>query len=120
MMSGSTPKREISHKKSVIRAIYTTHDSDDEAVAKAEKLWSLMESYLQNDIPTIQRSIVNHVEYTLACTRFNFDNFKAYLATSHACVGCSRNPLDSRVPRRPVPGPGGPSDTLWVAECGTA
>ena len=35
------------------------------------------------DIDTIERSIVNHVEYTLACTRFDFDDSKAYLATSH-------------------------------------
>lgn len=35
------------------------------------------------DVHTIQRSIVNHVEYTLACTRFNFDNKKAYLAAAH-------------------------------------
>lgn len=35
------------------------------------------------DIDTIERSIVNHVEYTLASTRFDFDDTKAYLATSH-------------------------------------
>ncbi len=37
------------------------------------------------DIHSIQRSIVNHVEYTLACTRFSFDNNKAYRATAHRC-----------------------------------
>ena len=26
---------------------------------------------------------MNHVEYTLASTRFDFDEMKAYLATSH-------------------------------------
>ena len=36
------------------------------------------------NIDTIERSIVNHVEYTLACTRFDFDDSKAYLATSHS------------------------------------
>lgn len=67
--------------------MYTTHDSSDEEItAKAEKLWALMASYISNDVESIQRSIVNHVEYTLACTRFNFDNRKAYLATSHSCV----------------------------------
>jgi glycogen phosphorylase len=35
------------------------------------------------DVHTIQRSIVNHVEYTLACTRFSFDNHKAYRATAY-------------------------------------
>jgi hypothetical protein len=34
-----------------------------------------MSSYIGHDQRSIQRSIVNHVEYTLAMTRFNFDNF---------------------------------------------
>lgn len=56
-------------------------------------LYELMSSYLGEgmpsvllsyiDIDTIERSIVNHVEYTLASTRFDFDETKAYLATSH-------------------------------------
>ena len=37
-----------------------------------------MGSYMGNDKKAIQRSIVNHVEYTLACTRFNFNDFAAY------------------------------------------
>jgi starch phosphorylase len=36
-------------------------------------------------VHTIQRAIVNHVEYTLASTRFNFDDNKAYRATAHRC-----------------------------------
>lgn len=36
------------------------------------------------DKPSIQRSIANHVEYTLAGTRFNIDRNKAYLAAAHA------------------------------------
>jgi hypothetical protein len=45
---------------------------------KNEKIWELMSSYIGTDKKSIQRSIVNHVEYTLARTRFNFDNFGAY------------------------------------------
>jgi starch phosphorylase len=41
-----------------------------------------MSSYIGSDKKSIQRSIVNHVEYTLARTRFNFDNFGAYQAAS--------------------------------------
>jgi glycogen phosphorylase len=41
-------------------------------------MWELMKSYLGNDSQSIQRQIVNHVEYTLARTRFDFDNFGAY------------------------------------------
>jgi hypothetical protein len=34
-----------------------------------------MGQYLGRDIKSIQKSIVAHVEYTLAMTRFNFSNF---------------------------------------------
>ena len=51
---------------------------------KNERIWELMSSYIGTDKKSIQRSIVNHVEYTLARTRFNFDNFGAYQATSHS------------------------------------
>jgi starch phosphorylase len=47
-------------------------------------MWELMSSYLGTDRGAIQRQIVNHVEYTLARTRFNFDNFGAYQAASFA------------------------------------
>lgn len=43
-----------------------------------------MQSYLGTDRTSIQRQIVNHVEYTLARTRFNFDNFGCYQAASYA------------------------------------
>jgi starch phosphorylase len=33
---------------------------------------------------SIQQSIVNHVEYTLARSRFKFDDTEAYLATAHS------------------------------------
>lgn len=47
-------------------------------------MWELMKSYLGNDRDSIQRQIVNHVEYTLARTRFDFDNFGAYQASALA------------------------------------
>ena len=49
-----------------------------------EKLWGMMDSYIGSDQRSIQRSIVNHVEYTLARTRFNFDDFGAYQAASYS------------------------------------
>ena len=49
-----------------------------------EKLWGMMDSYIGSDERSIQRSIVNHVEYTLARTRFNFDDFGAYQAASYS------------------------------------
>ena len=49
---------------------------------KREKMWEIMNSYLGSDLHSIQRQIVNHVEYTMARTRFNFDNNGCYYATS--------------------------------------
>ena len=40
-----------------------------------QQLWELMGQYLGRDVSSIQKSIVGHVEYTLAMTRFNFSNF---------------------------------------------
>lgn len=53
-----------------------------EAKVGQEKLWELMNSYQGSDKRSIQRSIVNHVEFTLARTRFNFDDFGAYQASA--------------------------------------
>ena len=47
-------------------------------------MWSLMSSYIGGDQRSIQRSIVNHVEYTLARTRFDFDNKGAYQAAAYS------------------------------------
>ncbi|GLC34950.1 Acid phosphatase pho1 [Pleodorina starrii] len=46
------------------------------------RLYTLMDTYMKNDVLSIQEDIVNHVEYTLARSRVNFDNFEAYQATS--------------------------------------
>jgi len=43
-----------------------------------------MSSYIGQDERSIQRSIVNHVEYTLGLTRFNFDDFGAYQAAAYS------------------------------------
>ena len=47
-------------------------------------MWELMSSYIGHDSRSIQRSIVNHVEYTLARTRFDFDDKGAYQATAYS------------------------------------
>jgi glycogen phosphorylase len=49
---------------------------------KSDKLWSLMDSYQPRDPLTIQKSIMSHVEYTLARTRFNLDDQSLYKGTS--------------------------------------
>jgi glycogen phosphorylase len=49
---------------------------------RTDKIWELMKTYQGSDIKSIQRSIVNHVEYTLAMTRFNFSDLGCYMATA--------------------------------------
>lgn len=50
--------------------------SDQEFQRRRRPLW-LMDLYV-NDVLSIQKSIVDHVEYTIACSRFQFDDFEAY------------------------------------------
>lgn len=52
--------------------------------AKAERMFSLMDGFLKNDPLTLQKDILNHVEYTVARSRFSFDDFEAYQALSHS------------------------------------
>ncbi len=59
--------------------IYEKSESEKDA-----KMWDLMKSYLGADLKSIQRQIVNHVEYTLARTRFNFDSNGCYYATAYS------------------------------------
>ena len=41
-----------------------------------------LDTYQKNDVLSIQHSIVNHVEYTMARSRYAFDDFEAYEATA--------------------------------------
>ena len=43
-----------------------------------------MKSYIRTDVHGIERQIVNHVEYTVEKTRFNFTIFNAYTATAYS------------------------------------
>jgi hypothetical protein len=56
-------------------------------------MWGLMGQYLGRDMGSIQKSIVGHVEYTLAMTRFNFSNFvridkEVIMDGIGVCIGC--------------------------------
>lgn len=46
--------------------------SNEKDKGMTDKLHHLMASYLSKEVSEIQKSIVNHVEYTLARTRFDF------------------------------------------------
>ena len=52
--------------------------------SKRELLYTLMDTYRKNDVLSIQESIVGHVEYTLARTRYQFDDREAYQAAAHS------------------------------------
>ena len=43
-----------------------------------------MRNYIGNEIQHIERQIVNHIEYTVAKTRFDFTNFNAFQATAYS------------------------------------
>jgi starch phosphorylase len=64
--------------------LYRPEFKYDTSKKGTDKMWELMSSYLGTDRAAIQRQIVNHVEYTLARTRFSFDNFGAYQAAAYA------------------------------------
>jgi len=56
--------------------------SEEAETNQTEKLWALMSNYIPRDVQTIQTNLVNHLEYTLARTRFNFDKAACYKATA--------------------------------------
>jgi len=55
-----------------------------DASKKQDQLYMLMDEKLKNDVLALQTSIVGHVEYTLARSRYKFDDEEAYMATAHS------------------------------------
>lgn len=51
---------------------------------RTELLYGLMDVYIKNDVLSIQKSIVDHVEYTVARSRYKFDDFEAYQGTAYS------------------------------------
>lgn len=58
------------------------------ADSKAEKFFALMDEFLKNDPASLQREILYHVEYTVARSRFSFDDFEAYQVLIHVNPNC--------------------------------
>ncbi|KAF2077976.1 hypothetical protein CYY_000700 [Polysphondylium violaceum] len=50
---------------------------------KGSKLFALKTDFLKNDEDSIQKGILDHVEYTLARTKYNFDSFSAYQGSAY-------------------------------------
>eukprot|EP00850_Spirogloea_muscicola_P017799 SM000156S02155 [mRNA] locus=s156:289152:295738:+ [translate_table: standard] len=59
-------------------------DGSVEARRRTDLLYGLMDQYIRNDVISIQKSIVDHVEYTVARSRYKFDDFEAYQATAYS------------------------------------
>ena len=51
---------------------------------KAQKMWELMAEYTPTDKETIQKKFVDHLEYTLAKTRYDFDRRSAHRALAYS------------------------------------
>jgi starch phosphorylase len=43
-----------------------------------ENMFGLMDRFLKSDPSSLQKDILDHVEYTVARSRFSFDDFEAY------------------------------------------
>lgn len=78
-VSGSTTPVGV---ESLSKVLGTIELSPEEEERRRQLLWSLMSSYLARDVSSIQKYIVNHLEYSLARTRYNFDRSGAYYATA--------------------------------------
>jgi len=57
---------------------------EEQENARHNLLWKLMGNYIPAEKSSVQVSFVNHIEYTLARSRFSFDSFSAYLAASYS------------------------------------
>ncbi|XP_010245593.1 PREDICTED: glycogen phosphorylase 1-like [Nelumbo nucifera] len=77
-VSSSVPSRGI-----VVRRAGLLMESGERR-AKAERMFGLMDGFLKNDPLSLQKDILHHVEYTVARSRFSFDDFEAYQALSHS------------------------------------
>lgn len=83
-------KRKASFSKlsqAPLRATASLYPQDDETCDvsdQQERMWKLMDRHLATDFGTIQRGVVNHVEYTLAKNRFNMDDEACYRATAYS------------------------------------
>ena len=83
--TAATPPRDIKVARfEDLSAKLQTADPGDHDEARHNYLWKLMHNYIPAEKNSVQVSFVNHIEYTCARSRFNFDKFSAYLACSYS------------------------------------
>ncbi|MCD7450255.1 hypothetical protein HAX54_004700 [Datura stramonium] len=80
---GVSPSVAVSGRGVVVRKAGLKLEFGDRR-AKAEKMFGLMDGFLKNDSISLQKDILDHVEFTVARSRFNFDDFEAYQALAHS------------------------------------
>ena len=47
-----------------------------------EKMWALMDTYIKRDILSVQKSIIQHIEYTLSKIRYDINSQYLFQGTS--------------------------------------
>ncbi|CAI7780949.1 unnamed protein product [Closterium sp. NIES-53] len=77
-----TQKRDLQNIRKPVTSLDPS--ASPELKRRTELLHNLMDTYIKNDVLSIQRSIVDHVEYTMARSRYKFDDFEAYQATAYS------------------------------------
>mmetsp|Transcript_7254 Transcript_7254/g.18584 ORF Transcript_7254/g.18584 Transcript_7254/m.18584 type:complete len:887 (+) Transcript_7254:87-2747(+) len=77
-MAPSRAKRLLRQKSYVDEAEMDGHED------QKEKLWCLMNTYLPCDVLSLQKSVIQHVEYTLARRRYKRDCGTFFQATAHS------------------------------------
>jgi len=78
------PKRKDSKFDIQRKAVIRRPSFAKKTKIRGEKLWEIMGTYLSQETDAIQKQIVNHIEYTLAMNRFNFDNSGCYYAAAYS------------------------------------
>ncbi|KAI7756857.1 hypothetical protein M8C21_025042 [Ambrosia artemisiifolia] len=68
----------------VRKAGYVGGKSNINSNSNSDRMFELMDGFLKNDPVSLQKDILHHVEYTVARSRFSFDDFEAYQALSHS------------------------------------
>lgn len=83
--TAATPPREAKNARMEdLSAQLKNADAEQHEEARHTYLWKLMRNYIPAEKDSVQVSFVNHIEYTIARSRFDFDNFSAYLACSYS------------------------------------
>ena len=65
-------------KQDLFRPEYRFNNNDP----VKEKMWSLMDTYLKRDVLSVQKSIVQHIEFTLSKTRFDINSQYLFQGTA--------------------------------------